>query len=447
MISIRRGLDLPIGGVPDQRIEDGPEIRTVAVLGPDYHGMKPTMAVEPGDPVRKGQLLFSDKKNPGVGFTSPACGSVSAVNRGAKRVLLSVVIEVDGDESVEFPSWSAVDLASLERKQVVENLVNSGLWTSLRTRPFSRTPEPDSVPSALFVNAMDTNPLAADPALVLADREQDYLAGIDVLSRLTDGPVYVVRAAGSSVPVSSNSGVHNEEFSGIHPAGLVGTHIHFLHPVSDKKQVWTVNYQDVAAIGSLFLSGRLDARRVIALGGPSVDRPRLLRTVLGASTDELTAGELSLGSNRVVSGSVLSGRIASGPLAYLGRYHLQVSALPEGRERRFLGWLSPGLNRHSVNAIYVSHLLGRRPLEMNCSTNGSPRALVPIGSYEKVMPLDILATPLLKALLVGDLDMAVKLGALELDEEDLALCTYVCSGKYEYGPILRDNLTRIFTEG
>jgi Na+-transporting NADH:ubiquinone oxidoreductase subunit A len=447
MISIRRGLDLPISGEPKQDIQNGPRIRTVAVLGPDYHGMKPSMAVKVGDRVARGQLLFSDRKTEGVQFTAPAAGTVSAINRGEKRVLLSVVIDVEGDEEVRFEQFPGDRLAGLDHETVRDILTRSGLWTAFRTRPFSKVPVPTSTPHSIFVTAIDSAPLAADPAVVLAGEGEAFSHGVQVLTRLTEGKVFVVSRAGSTVPRVGAPRVVHEEFSGPHPAGLVGTHIHFLDPVGESKTVWSIGYQDVVAIGKLFTTGRLHPERVIALGGPAVEQPRLLRTVLGASTDELVAGQIAAGENRVVSGSVLSGHTARGPLAFLGRYHTQVSVLPEGRERVFLGWFSPGTRRHSVMGIYLSRLFPGRRMKMNTSTNGSPRAVVPIGAYEKVMPLDILPTPLLKSLIVGDVEQAVKLGALELDEEDLALCTYVCPGKYEFGPILRDNLTRIEMEG
>ncbi|MBK9664277.1 MAG: Na(+)-translocating NADH-quinone reductase subunit A [Gammaproteobacteria bacterium] len=446
MISIRRGLDLPISGAPEQVIHTGPKIRTVAVLGPDYPGLKPGMLVRVGDRVARGQALFIDKRAEGVQFTAPAAGTVAAINRGDKRLLLSVVIDVDGSEEREFARYEPAQLATLGREQVRDNLVDSGLWTALRTRPFSKVPAPSTTPHSIFVTAMDTSPLAADPALVLAAEADSFRQGVQVLAALTDGKVFVVGGAGGATPRVEAPRVVHEEFAGPHPAGLVGTHIHFLDPVHERKTVWSIGYQDVIAIGKLFTTGRLHCERVIALGGPSVERPRLLKTLLGASVEELCAGEIAGGEPRILSGGVLAGRSARGSLAFLGRYHTQVSVLPEGRERLLLGWLSPGAKRHSMMRIYLSSLFGLKPVAMNTSTNGSPRALVPIGAYEKVMPLDVLATPLLKSLIVGDVEAAAKLGALELDEEDLALCTYVCPGKYEYGPILRDNLTRIEME-
>jgi len=442
-------LDLPIAGQAPKEIHAGPDIRSVALMGGDYVGLRPTLAVKEGDQVRPGQLLFADRDNADVRFTSPAGGVVRAIHRGERRLLQSVVIDIDaaidGAGSEPLPAWLPAELPGLRRDQVADGLVQSGLWTALRTRPYSKIPAPGSQPHSLFVTAMDTNPLSADPALVIAAASTDFSAGLQVLTRLVEGPVHLCVAAGADI--QGVEGVTRHEFAGPHPAGLVGTHIHFIDPVSVGKTVWHIGCQDVIAIGRLFLTGRLDTARVVALSGPSVVNPLLLRTRLGASIADLTQGRLRAGDIRMISGSVLSGRHAEGPLGYLGRYHNQVSALEEGAQRTFMRYLSPGADAHSALPIYVSRLKPTKTFAMNCNTNGSERAMVPLGNYEKVMPLDILPTQLLRSLIVGDTETAQKLGCLELDEEDLALCTYVCVGKYEYGPILRENLSRIEKEG
>ena len=445
MINIKRGLDLPIAGAPAQRIEAGRPVRSVAVVGFDYPGMKPTMEVQVGDRVKLGQVLFSDKKTPGVHFTAPGAGVVSAIHRGEKRVLQSVVIDLDGTEEVAFNQYGAAELEGLGDEKVRENLQQAGLWTALRTRPYSKVPAVDAVPSSIFVTALDTHPLAADPALIIGERAADFEAGLKVLGNLAK--LFLCKAEGASLPGEQLTNVKTESFAGPHPAGLPGTHIHFLDPVSASKSVWTIGYQDVIAVGSLFTTGKLSVERVVSLAGPVVEKPRLVRTRLGASLDELTAGELQPGANRVVSGSVLGGRTAHGAFAFLGRYHQQVSCLREGKEREMLHYLRAGSDKHSILNIFISKLTGGKKFAFSTSTNGSPRAMVPVGNYEEVMPLDILPTQLLRSLIVGDTEVAQKLGCLELDEEDLALCTYVCAGKYEYGPILRDNLTRIEKEG
>lgn len=443
MFNIKRGLELPITGEPEQGITEGRPVRSVAVLGSDYVGMKPTMTVAEGDRVSLGQLLFTDKKNPDVRYTAPASGVVTAIHRGAKRVFQSLVIDADGDQAEQFEKYSSSQLDSLSRDQVQTNLVQSGLWTALRTRPYSKVPAPGAAPAALFVTAIDTNPLAANPAVIIAEHPEAFEQGLKILAKLTDGKVYLCKAPGAVMPAGS---AQVEEFAGPHPAGLVGTHIHFLEPVGVHKTVWHIGYQDVIAVGKLFTTGQLWVERVVALAGPQVENPRLVRTRLGANLDELTAGEFQGGENRIISGSVFGGFTANGPFAYLGRYSNQVTVLCEGRDRTLLHYIVPGSNRFSVMPIYVSRFMNKL-FPFSTTTNGSERAMVPVGSYEKIMPLDILPTQLLRSLIVGDTETAQKLGALELDEEDLALCTYVCPGKYEYGPILRNNLTTIEKEG
>lgn len=448
MIEVKKGLDLPITGAPEQRIEDARPVRHVAILGTDYVGMKPTMEVQEGDKVKLGQLLFTDKKIDGVRFTAPASGEVVAINRGEKRRLLSVVIKVDeNEEAMTFASHDRGALGQLERQSVVDQLVESGLWTALRTRPFSRTPAIDSTPADIFVTAVDTHPLSADPAVVINENSQAFEDGLKVLTRLTEGNVFLCTGANASIPGGNVSGVKTESFAGPHPAGLVGTHIHYLSPVALHKKVWHIGYQDVIAFGKLFVEGKLDTTRIIAVGGPRAENPRLLRTRIGASTEELLAGEvIKPDDTRVISGSVFSGASAEGSLTYLGRFRNQVSLLEEGNKRTFLGWMSMGANRHSIMGIYISKIKGLSNYAPTTSTNGSERAMVPIGAYEAIMPLDVMPTQLLRTLIVGDIEVAMQLGCLELDEEDLALCTYVCPGKYEYGPILRDNLTMIEKE-
>lgn len=449
MITIKKGLDLPIAGKPEQVIHNGNAVSEVAVLGEEYVGMRPSMKVREGDVVKKGQVLFEDKKNAGVLFTAPASGTIVAINRGEKRVLQSVVIRIEGDEQVNFERFDAAQLSSLSAEQVKQNLVASGLWTAFRTRPFSKVPALDAEPSSIFVNAMDTNPLAANPEVVLKECEADFIHGLTVITRIFEGkkPVHLCRDADSSIPSSANvPNVTIHAFSGVHPAGLVGTHIHFIDPVSATKQVWHINYQDVIAIGKLFTTGELSTERVVALAGPQVKKPRLVRTRLGANLAQLTAGELAEGENRVVSGSVLSGMKADGVVGFLGRYHNQVSVLLEGREQEFFGWIAPGSNKYSITRTVLGHFASKL-FNFTTAVNGGDRAMVPIGSYERVMPLDILPTLLLRDLISGDTDSAQALGCLELDEEDLALCSFVCPGKYEYGSILRQALDKIEKEG
>ena len=447
--TIKKGLDLPITGGPKQEIEDGNKVTTVAILGMDYVGMKPTMMVNEGDKVKLGQILFTDKKNSGVNFTSPAAGVVKSIHRGAKRVLQSVVIELQGSAHETFAKYKEADLASLTAQQVQENLLASGLWTTLRTRPYGKIPAVDSKPASIFVTAMDTRPLAADPEFIIKERADDFANGLTVIAKLTDGKTYLCKATGDEIAVG-NAPVTVAEFSGPHPAGLPSTHIHFIDAVNIHKFVWHIDYQAVMAIGALFTTGRLNVERVISLAGPTVKNPRLVRTRVGANTDDLVAGELLDDvENRVISGSVLYGHTASDWSVYLGCYDLQVSALKEGREREFFGWIVAGKDKYSALNVYTSSVDKKhnRLFPLTTDKNGSNRAIVPVGVYEAVMPLDILPTPLLKALIIGDSDQAQLLGCLELDEEDMSLFTFVDPGKHDFAPVLRANLIKIEKEG
>ncbi len=416
------------------------------------------MHVSVGDDVRRGQVVFEDKHTPGVRHTAPAAGTVTAIHRGDRRLLQSVVIELSRAEyegrdpaSVTFGAFSGRHPSGLSHDAVAELLTESGLWAAIRARPYGRVADPSQRPHSIFVTAMDTNPLAPSLDVALQGVSTAFERGVAALTRLTEGPVFVCTAPGSSITVPEVERVRHEEFAGPHPSGTVGLHVHTLDPVDRQRIVWHVGAQDVVAIGRLFETGQLDVKRVVSVAGPPVTRPRLIETRLGAHVDELIRGESGEADGpelRAISGSVLSGRSAAGEVhGYLGRYHQQISVLAEGRRREFMGWLRPGFNKYSTISTFVSRLISGRQFSLTTSTNGSQRAIVPIGMYEKVLPFDITPTPLLRSLLMGDVERAEELGCLELDEEDLALCTFVCPGKNDYGPLLRRVLDTIEKEG
>lgn len=445
-IKIKKGLDVPLAGSPEQKISAGAAVTSVALLGPDTHDLKPRMLVREGDRVRLGQPLFTDKANPGINFTAPGSGVVTKINRGERRILQSVVIRLEGDDAEQFTRVAPGELSDLDADELRKTLIASGLWTAFRTRPFSKIPAADSSPRAIFVTAIDTNPLAPDPAVVIKDDPDAFRLGLTLVQKLVHGPVYICTADNANIECPNDPPFRHAVFQGPHPAGLPGTHIHFLEPVSESKVVWHIGYQDVMAMARLFTTGRLPVERIVAIGGPMIESPRLVRTRLGANTSELVSGSLRPGNVRVVSGSVLSGHRASGWACFLGRYHQQIAVLQEGNPREFLSFMRPGFGKFSSARAFVGKLLGK-DYQFTTSQNGSPRAMVSIGSFEQVMPLDILPTLLLKSLLVRDTDGARELGCLELDEEDLALCSFVCNGKYEYGPHLRQNLHEIEVNG
>lgn len=449
MINIKKGTDLPISGAPSKTVSDSPVVKHVALLGTDYPGLRPSMAVEAGQTVKKGQTLFYDKKNPGACFTAPAAGTVVAVNRGLRRVFQSIVIAVDESVGAEsFKKTASADLLNLSSSEVIEQLVKSGMWTAFRTRPFDKVPTIGSLPHSIFVTAMDTNPLAPSAQTIIDSEAQAFSDGLNVLSRIGDFKVFVCKGD-YSLPKAKAPNVVEETFVGPHPAGLPGTHIHFLDPVSENKTVWHIGYQDVIAIGHLFVEGELYSKRVISIAGPNALNPRLVETIQGASITELTEKEIKQSSYgvRVISGSVLWGHAAIGPFAYLGRYNVQVSIIEEGRQNEFLGWLTPGFKRYSVSSSVMSKLVKPSEYIFNTALNGGVRPMVPIGLYEKVFPFDMEPTMLMRAIEIVDVDQAKLLGLLELAEEDVALCTYVCPGKTDFGSLVRECLTKIELEG
>ena len=447
---IAKGLDIPLAGAPEGDIEVATAPEFVAWVAADFVGVKPVLRVNVGDRVLRGSPLVEDKRT-GVCHTSPAAGVVAAVHRGERRALQSIVIAVDPAEhptlQVPFTTFNGADPATLTPDAIRALLVESGAWTALRTRPYSHVPAYDKAPHALFITAIDTRPHAPEVDVVLASRAADFETGVIALSRLCAGFTYVCTAVRSRIVVPAADRIRVEEFAGPHPAGTVGLHIERLDPVGAGRTAWHVGYQDVAAIGRLLSTGHLDVERVISLAGPGAVRPRYLCTRIGASLAALTRGELQEGCQRVISGSVLDGRRAEGDIhGFLGRYHLQVTVVPEGDEREFFGWIAPGRDKFSLLGVVLGAWGRRRGLPLSTTTNGGPRAMVPIGAYERVVPLDIMPTFLLRALITGDVERAEELGALELDEEDLALCTFVCPGKFEYGPLLRRALERIEKE-
>lgn len=445
---IRRGLDVPLDGPPETLIDVGSHVDSVALLGADYVGLEPRMTVDVGDKVRVGQPLFHHKRDPRVVFTAPGSGVVTAINRGARRALKSVVVELE-EESVESTLDGGAPDASATGLR--DAMLRAGLWTAFRTRPFSRIPHSKSEPGAIFITALDTRPLAGDPRLVIAEYPEAFAHGLRALARLSPAPVYLCTGPDWQAPTGEEHGVQHAVFEGPHPAGLPGTHIHHLHPVGIDRTVWHIGYQDVIAVGRLVQDGRLWLERIVALGGNGFERPRMLRTRLGASLAQLTAGEIRQPDQlhdlpRVISGSVLSGRLGAGFEAYLGRYHVQVSAVQQPQPVRRQRWRRLFDRRFSFAGTFA-RASGHNAAPFDTDQNGRATALVPIDAFERLIPMDVLTQPLLRALLIKDTDRAQALGALELDEEDLELCSFICPGKNDYGAVLRANLEQIEREG
>lgn len=443
--TLKRGLDLPIEGAATSGAAEAVTVSTIGLLGADYIGLKPRLAVAEGDVVARGAPVLAHKDNPDAQITSPVSGRVRAINRGARRKLISVEIEVD-EGAAEPLDFSQVGNASTA-DGVVERLCAAGLWASFRTRPYSHVPLVSDRPAAIYVTAMDTEPLSPDPAPIIAEEAEAFTRGLEAVALLTEGKTYLCHAAGSDIPGAGVAGVTAATFSGPHPAGLAGTHMHFLDPPRVDRFVWTIGYADVIAIGRLFLTGKLDTTRTIAIVGPLAAQPRLVKTVVGASLAELCESDNPNGLPiRMISGSVLSGRAGEGEDGYLGRYARQVTLMEEDHKQIPMGWIRPMASKFAFQPVLGS-AFSRKLYNLTTNLNGGRRAMVPIGTFEELMPQDFLPTQLLRSLLVMDTDQAQALGALELDEEDLGLCGFACPAKYEYGMALRDCLTKIEKEG
>ena len=409
--SISKGVDQSLAGAPVQSVTEKP-VSSVALLGVDYPGLRPAMSVAEGDRVHVGQVLFTDRMHPRIAFVAPLSGRIASIDFRRRRRLSALVIRRDPDEPVKVLADAPIDVTSATALR--DALLSRGLWPAFRTRPFGHIPVPDAVPRAIFVTATDSEPLAPDPRVVLASRNKKFRLGTDLLTLLTDGPVYVCQPPGP--PLADETGrIRIARFDGPHPAGLAGTHIHVLHPVSPGGEIWTIDCQDVAAIGHLAETGNFDPARIIALAGPRAAHPRLIRTISGASIRDLTLGEEVDGQSvRFISGSRLSGRDS----AWLGRNHRQVTMIdaPAAHPRR--RW-SPAF-------------WGR--------VRSVPRPIIPTSALERTLPAGFLPVPLVRALSVGDVEAAARLGALELIEEDMALLSALCTSGADYGALLRQTL-------
>lgn len=448
---IRKGLDLPLARPRSNEAAEFRAVSQVALVGQDFP-FKPHFLVAEGDNVTRGQTLFTDKNEPRIRVNSPVTGKVAQINRGERRVVESLVLEVqDAARGIAEPYKG--NLRHADRPQLNEYLQQKGAWVYLRTRPFSLVAHPDAEPAAVFVNAMDTRPGAMPLRALMQGREAELKAGLEVLAALTNKIVYFCQSPAEDWSfVSEQSYAHGAElviarFAGPHPAGLSSTHIHFLRPASLKHSVWTISAPHVADIGALMTTGILPNRTRLCLTDVARKSTQFIETLQGANTNQLTSGlaQVVAGSQRVIAGNILHGWSAEGAHAYLGMHHNQVTLLTRDERRHFLQWLRPGLNSHSITRTVLGRYRKAR-ITWNTSLHGSERALVPIGSYERLMPLDILITPLLRALLTGDTDQAAELGALELEPEDLSLATYVCPGKKDYGGLLADALAVIKKE-
>ena len=446
-IKLRKGLDINLVGRAERTVAERPLAASYAVSPLDYENVTPKLLVKVGDRVKAGNALFFDKNNPRVLFTSPVSGTVSAVNRGEKRKLLNVV--VDADAVQEYEQFESTDLGSASREQIVETMLSSGIWTRLVQRPFGLIADPEKKPKAIFVSAFDSAPLAPEYDFVLAGCEKELQRGFDVLARLTDGKVHLSALAGREGFVAGIKGVEHHTFEGKHPAGNVGVQIHHIDPVAKGEIVWSMNIQDVAVLGRLFLTGRLDMSKTVAVAGSEIDKPQDCRIIAGAPVRSLLDGNVRKqqagAAVRIISGNVLTGRKVEAD-GYISADADMLTVIPEGDRYELLGWAMPRFHRFSVSRAYFSWICPRKAYRLDTNLNGGERPFVVTGLYEKYLPMDIYPMYLLKAILAQDIDKMESLGIYEVLPEDFALCEFVDPSKIEIQQIVRDGINLMIKE-
>ena len=440
-IKLCKGLDIKLVGKAQAVVENAPMAKSYAVSPLDYENVTPKLLVKVGDKVEVGTALFFDKKDPRILFTSPVSGTVSAINRGEKRKLLNVAIEPDQAQSVK--ELKVVNAAEANRSEIVEMLLESGLWTRIVERPYGVIANPDATPKAIFVSAFDSAPLAPDYNFVLKEEKAAIEAGMALLARLTDGKLHLSARKGDEGFMSSIKGVEYHTFSGKHPVGNVGVQIHHIDRIAKGDIVWTVNIQDVAIIGRFVMTGKLDMTKIIAVAGSEAQKACYKRIISGASIESIVG---KVASNvRIISGDVLTGSKSAAD-GYIAMNANMLSLIPEGDVYELLGWAMPRFHRFSVSRAYFSWLCPKKEYKLDTNLNGGERPFVVTGLYENYLPMDVYVSYLLKAILVKDLDKMENLGIYEVLPEDLALCEFVDPSKIEMQQIVRDGINLMIKE-
>jgi Na+-transporting NADH:ubiquinone oxidoreductase subunit A len=444
--TIRRGYDIKLQGTAEKSVTDIPVSDVIAVKPPDFPAVTPKLLVEPGDEVLAGQPIFFDKNRPNLRFPSPVSGEIADVVRGEKRRIMEIRIIPDksGLRYAEFPKS---DPASLSREQVIERLLESGCWNYIRQRPFSLIANPDDTPKAIFVSCFDSAPLAPDLDFIKDFEPESLKTGIAVLAKLSADKVHFGLKPGQQEGDFPGTHVANHHFfKGPHPAGNVGIQIHHVDPIQKGEVVWYVNLQDLLIIGRLFNEGRYRAERLVALTGGCATWPHYLRAITGQRMSDLVGGRLKTGHCRIIQGNVLTGQTSSAD-DFLSFYTNQITAIPEGDQPEFLGWLLPGFEKLSLSRTYFSWLFPNRTYNLDTNLHGEERAFVMSGQYDKVLPMNIYPVFLLKAILAKDIERMEALGIYEIAEEDFALCEFVCTSKIDVQKIVAEGLEYIRLEG
>ena len=446
VIKLKKGLDIKLNGEAEKVVQPAGRITSCALKPTDFRAMTPKLAVKVGDEVKAGDVLFIDKTHPEIKFTTPVSGTIEAINRGERRKLLEVVVKADAE--IRYRDFGKTEVSKLNRDEVIDRLLESGVWPLIKQRPYDIIADPMSTPKAVFVSAFDSAPLAPDYDLILNNQSKDLQTGIDCLCKLCNKNVNLglQENTPSASVFTKLQHVDINYFAGPHPAGNVGVQIHHLNPINKGEQVWVVNIQDVAIIGRLFNEGRFDARKIIALAGSEVTKPQYYHSILGASIQDLTAGKLKNAvEQRIISGNVLTGTRVI-PEGHLGYYDNQITVIPEGNNYEFLGWAAPGYNKFSASRLFPSFLCPKKHYTLDTNYHGERRAFVVTGQYEKVFPMDIYPVYLLKAVLAQDIDRMEQLGIYEVVPEDMALCEFVCTSKTPVQKILSDGIELMMKE-
>lgn len=443
-IKIRKGLNIRLKGKPDKILIPEEKPGRYAVKPVDFPGLFPKMCVKPGAEVKAGTCLFWDKKNEDIKFTAPVSGIVRDVVRGERRRILEVVIDAKGDDYEDF---GKSDPEKMDTEDIKKKLLVSGLWPAVRQRPYHVVANPEETPKSIFISGFDTAPIAADLDYIIELMpEEDYLTGIKVLRKLTEGKVFLNLAANSSSStLKKTPGVEINYFSGPHPAGNVGIQIHHLDPVNKGEVVWYINLQDIVSIGKLFNEGKYAPDKIVALAGSEVEKPRYHRTRTGACIDTITKGNILSDNVRYISGNVLTGQKIAAD-GFLGYYDSTISVIPEGDYYEFFGWITPGFKKFSFSRTFPTWLMPKKKYRLDTNMHGGERAFVITGEYEKVLPMDVYPMQLLKAILIDDIDKMEQLGIYEVAEEDFALCEYICPSKTEIQSIIRKGLDVMIKE-
>jgi Na+-transporting NADH:ubiquinone oxidoreductase subunit A len=443
VIKIKKGLDIPLKGKAEKAVAQLSLSQTFAVKPTDFAGLMPKLDVKLGDYVKAGTPLFSDKYAPEVKFASPVSGIVEAINRGDRRKLLEIVVKADNEQSYE--PFAQGKPSSMSAGDIISAMQASGTWVLLTSRPFGVIAKSADKPKAIFVTGFDSAPLAPDYEFAAKEDANYFQTGIDALKKLTEGTVHLGLRPGSGSVFAKASGTKVTYYDGPHPAGLAGTQINKISPINKGETVWTISALDVIIIGKLFELGRYDATRTIAVAGPATVKPQYVRVLPGAPIKDVIAGISAAGQIRIIDGNPLTGN-ALAPDGYLGYKPSQVSLLEEGYKMEFMGWGAPGLHKFSMSRAFFSWLSPGKEYALNTNTNGGERPFVVTGQYEKVFPLDVLPVPLLKSIIIDDIDKMEQLGIYEVLEEDFALCEYVCTSKIEAQSIIRNGLDNLYKE-